>query len=149
LLAESFEERKAALQLLADTIMSGISSALPVTPVPLVASIFRDKAVLTDEGMIAEIEQRRELWRDRLWILREKSPADIWKAAKQVLELRHLVVPVERWHDDLFDRGGIPTIEDAWQWNPDEILVRDYYANSLIPFADVKARGWPERRRAQ
>ncbi|HEX2120517.1 MAG TPA: hypothetical protein VHL59_02645 [Thermoanaerobaculia bacterium] len=63
-----------------------------------------------------------------------------------MLELRHLIVPVERWHDDLFDRGGIPSIEDAWRWNPDELLLRDYYANALMPFAEVKKRGWPERR---
>ncbi len=41
----------------------------------------------------------------------------------------------------------MPELEDAWQWNPNEILLRDYYANALMRFEEVKARGWPERRK--
>jgi hypothetical protein len=67
-----------------------------------------------------------------------------------VLELRHLLVPVDQWRDELFeDRGGMPEIEDAWQWNPRELLLRDYYANALLTFEEVKRRGWPERKRRE
>ncbi len=88
----------------------------------------------------------REAWSQRLWLLREKTPAEIWKAARQVLELRHLIVPDEQWRDDLFEDGDAPVLEDAWQWNPDELMLRDYYANSLLSFEEVKRRGWPERK---
>jgi hypothetical protein len=97
--------------------------------------------------MLEELQKLREEYRDRPWLLREKTPAEVWKAARHVLLLRHLIVPVEQWRDDLFDRGGVPSIEDAWQWNPDEHLLRDYYAHSLMPYADVKKRGWPERKK--
>lgn len=141
-LSESFETRKPELQRLADLVMGEISSALPVTPVTLVAHAFTRREVLTDEGMLRELAALREEWRARTWLLREKTPKEIWKAARQVLELRHLIVPVEQWKDDLFDRGGIPVIEDAWQWNPEQRLLRDYYANALMPYEDVKRRGW-------
>jgi hypothetical protein len=39
----------------------------------------------------------------------------------------------------------VPVIEEAWQWNPNESLLRAYYANSLLTFDEVKQRGWPER----
>jgi glycerol-3-phosphate O-acyltransferase len=156
LLRDSFEERKPHLQQLAETVMTEISNALPVTPVTMVASIFARRAVLTDEQMHEELAKLREQWRDRPWLLREKTPEEVWKAARQVLELRHLIVPVERWKDDLFTtddspsgrRGGVPVIEDAWQWNPQEQLLRDYYANALLTFDEVRRRGWPERERA-
>lgn len=147
-LAESFETRKPELQRLADEVMTEISNALPVTPVTLVAHIFARHEVVTDEAILREIARLREEWRGRNWLLREKTPAEIWKAAKFVLELRHLIVPVEQWKDDLFDRGGVPSIEDAWRWNPGEVLLRDYYANALLMFDEVKRRGWPERQRA-
>jgi glycerol-3-phosphate O-acyltransferase len=147
LLAESFEERKPALQALAELVMTEISDAVPVTPVPLVATIFGRHDVLTDKQIHAEIARVREEWSDRPWLLREKTPAEIWKAARQVLELRHLIVPVEQWRDDLFDEGDAPELEDAWQWNPEQHTLRDYYANSLLRFEDVKRRGWPERKR--
>ncbi|HKR65604.1 MAG TPA: 1-acyl-sn-glycerol-3-phosphate acyltransferase [Thermoanaerobaculia bacterium] len=146
LLAETFDERKPALQLLAERVMNEISNAIPITPVPLVATIFTRHAVMTNKQMHDEIARLREEWADRPWLLREKTPADIWKAARQVLELRHLIVPVEQWRDDLFDGGGAPELEDAWQWNPEQVLLRDYYANSLVRFDDVKRRGWPERK---
>ena len=143
-LAAQFDDRKAALQQLADTIMTEISNALPVTPVTLVATIFSRRKLATETEILRELGRMREEHRDR-WLLREKTPKEVWRVAKHVLELRHLIVPAERWHDDLFDQGGIPEIEDAWQWNPDELLLRDYYANSLLSYEQVKARGWPER----
>jgi glycerol-3-phosphate O-acyltransferase len=146
LLAETYEERKAALQELAERVMNEISDAIPVTPVPLVATIFAKHAVLTNKQIHTEIARLREEWTDRPWLLREKTPADIWKAARQVLELRHLIGPVEQWRDDLFDEGDAPELEDAWQWNPEQHTLRDYYANSLLRFDEVKRRGWPERR---
>src|SRR5437016_4735030 len=100
---------------------------------------------LTDEEIIAAMDGYRAEWRDRVWLLREKTGAEIWKLAKKILELRHLIEPAERWRSDLFDGSGVPVIEEAWQWNPSERLLRDYYASSLLTFADVKRRGWPER----
>lgn len=144
-LAPHFDERKADLQRLADRIMSEISTALPVTPVSLVARAFTRRTVLTDREMVRELDALREEYRERPWLLREKTSAEVWQSAKNILGLRHLLVPVEQWRDDLFDEGGIPVIEDAWQWNPNEILLRDYYANALLPYEDVKRRGWPER----
>jgi hypothetical protein len=142
-LAHSFDERKAALQMLAESIMSEISAAIPVTPVTLAASILDQPH--TDEEIVAAIDGYREKWRDRVWLLREKTGAEIWRLAKSILELRHLVQPAERWRSDLFDGSGIPVIEEAWQWNPNETLLRNYYANSLLTFEEVKRRGWPER----
>jgi len=147
ILAPNYDERKPELQRLAETVMREISDALPVTPVALVATIFARRPVLTNRQMLDEIVRLREQWRDRTWLLREKTPAEIWKAARNVLELRHLIVPVEQWKDDLFDQGGVPEIEDAWQWDPAQHLLRDYYANSLMTFDEVKQRGWPERKR--
>ena len=69
----------------------------------------------------------------------------MWRAAKWILELRHLIETAERWRSDLFSGEGVPVVEEAWQWNPAEVLIRDYYANSLMSFAEVKQRGWPER----
>lgn len=139
ILSATFEERKPELQRLAETIMSEISDALPVTPVTLVATVFRRRPVLTQEQMLEELARMREELRDRPWLLREKTPKEVWKAARQVLELRHLIVPVEQWRDELFEeRGGMPELEDAWTWNPREHLLRDYYANALVPFGDVR-----------
>jgi glycerol-3-phosphate O-acyltransferase len=149
ILSESFEVRKPELQRLAETVMTEISDAIPVTPVTMVASLFVKRDVLTEQQLLHELGQLREQWRDRPWLLREKTPSEIWKAARQVLELRHLIVPVEQWRDDLFDRGGVPTLDDAWQWNPQQHLLRDYYANALLTFDEVRRRGWPERTKAQ
>lgn len=148
ILSASYEERKPELQRLADTVMAEISEALPVTPVTMVASIFAKHPIVTDEAMLNEIEKLRTEWGERAWLLREKTPKELWKAARQVLELRHLIVRVDQWRDELFeDRGGMPEIEDAWQWNPAQHLLRDYYANALMTYDDVKRRGWPERQR--
>lgn len=145
-LAMEFEERKGDLTLLAETVMDEISAAIPVTPVPMVARVFAShRDPVTDEEMIAALEAQREEWRDRVWLLREKTGAEVWRAARHVLELRRLIEPAPRWRSDLFDGSGVPVVEDAWQWNPNELLLRDYYANSLLTFADVKRRGWPVR----
>ncbi|HWW61978.1 MAG TPA: 1-acyl-sn-glycerol-3-phosphate acyltransferase, partial [Thermoanaerobaculia bacterium] len=144
--SHAFEERKPELQRLADAIMTGISDAIAVTPVTLVATVFARHKVVANHEMPAEIAKLREEWRDRPWLLREKTDREVWELAKNILGLRHLIVPVEQWHDELFGEGGISTIEDAWQWNPDELLLRDYYANALLTYADVKSRGWPERK---
>ena len=144
-LSTSYDDRKAALQQLAENVMTEISNALPVTPVTLVARLFRaHPKPLTNseiEQAIAEFMKNGS----RTFLLREKTPREIWKAARQVLELRHLVQQVEQWRSDLFEEDGVPIVEDAWQWNPNELLLRDYYANSLETFDEVQERGWPER----
>jgi glycerol-3-phosphate O-acyltransferase len=145
-LAPTFEGRKADVQKLADLVMSEISKALAPTPVSLVATVFARQEVVTEEEILRQLASLREELRDRPWLLREKTPKEVWKVARHVLELRHLIVPVEQWKDDLFDRGGVPEIEDAWQWNPHQHLLRDYYANALLPYEAVKRRGWPERK---
>ena len=147
-LSDDFEARKASLTELAEQVMDEISKSLPVTPVTLVAHIFASQGkALTDDEIIAEIARLREAWTDRVWLLREKTAAEIWRAALPILQLRHLIEPTERWRSDLFEGEGVPVVEEAWQWNPREILVRDYYANSLLTFAEVKTRGWPERKK--
>ena len=147
-LSHDFETRKPHLQEIAEHVMREISAALPVTPVPLVARILTEHPMATEAEIVSEIARYQTLWRDRVWLLREKTPQDIWKLARRVLELRHLVEPAEQWRSDLFEGEGVPIIEDAWQWNPKEILLRDYYANSLLTFDEVKQRGWPERKQA-
>jgi glycerol-3-phosphate O-acyltransferase len=149
-LAEDFEQRKAALQLLAEETMREISAAIPVVPVPLVAGMFRGRELLSDSEMIDGLSEAMRRLRagpyTRPWLLREKTAEDVWRAARHVLELRRLIVPGERWRSDLFDESGVPVIEDVWRWNPDEVILRDYYANSLLTFDEVKFRGWPERK---
>ncbi|MBV9493130.1 MAG: 1-acyl-sn-glycerol-3-phosphate acyltransferase [Acidobacteria bacterium] len=131
LLAPTFEERKPHLEALADKVMEEISRAVPVTPVTLVARIFSShEGPIPEEVIAAEIDRYRERWSDRLWLLREKSGAEIWELAKRLLTLRHLVEPVP---------GG-------WRWTPTERLLRDYYASSLLTFDEVRRRGWPERK---
>jgi glycerol-3-phosphate O-acyltransferase len=145
-LASDFAQRKPQLEMLAESVMQQISSALAVTPVTLVARIFRESTEpLTDEAIIDRIDAYRQAWRDRLWLLSEKDGEEIWRYARRILELRHLVEPTQRWRSDLFAGEGVPIVEDAWQWNPAELLLRDYYANSLSTFAEVQQRGWPER----
>jgi glycerol-3-phosphate O-acyltransferase len=132
LVAQAFEERKPELQRLADLIMTEISAAIPITPVPLVARIFADRArvtEITERQIIDDIERYRQTWADRVWVLREKSGEEIWRAARELLLFRHLIEKT----------GG------GWRWNPDDVLLRDFYANSLMTFAEVRGRGWPER----
>jgi glycerol-3-phosphate O-acyltransferase len=149
ILSPAFDGRKAALTELAERVMTEISNALPVTPVTLLARIFADHPgePLTDEEIVEAIDGYRETWSDRVWLLREKSGEELWRAARRVVELRHLIQPAERWRSDLFEGSGVPVIEEAWQWNPRETLLRDYYANSLMTFDEVKGRGWPERKK--
>jgi len=148
ILAPVYDDRKAALTELAERVMQEISNALPVTPVTLLARIFADAGEpITEVEIVEAIDRYRETWRDRVWLLREKTGEAIWRAARPVIELRHLIEPAERWRSDLFEGSGVPVIEEAWRWNPRETLLRDYYANSLMPFDEVKQRGWPERKR--
>ncbi len=131
-LSTAFEDRKADLQRLGDLVMREISSALPVTPVTLVARIFADHAAsseVAEQVIVADIERYKRDWSNRVWIMREKSPSDIWRAGREILVLRHLVDVVV---------GG-------WRWNPEQTLLRDYYANSLMTFDEVQRRGWLER----
>ena len=147
-LASSFEDRKAMLQLLAENTMREIAAALPVVPVPLVARMFTEHELLSESEILGKLAE--EMGRLRAgshpWLLREKTPEEVWRAARHVLELRRLIVPGERWRSDLFDESGVPVIEDVWRWNPGEVILRDYYANSLLTFDEVKFRGWPERK---
>jgi glycerol-3-phosphate O-acyltransferase len=146
ILSPDFEKRKSDLRALAESVMSEISAALPVTPVTLAARIFSEsREPLTDADLIARMDDYLHRWRDRIWLLRETTGEEIWRAAKRILELRRLIQPAERWRSDLFEGEGVPVIEEAWQWSPEQILIRDYYANSLMSFAEVKQRGWPER----
>ncbi|HEX7191155.1 MAG TPA: 1-acyl-sn-glycerol-3-phosphate acyltransferase [Thermoanaerobaculia bacterium] len=145
-LANEFEARKGALQLLAENTMREIGAALPVVPVSLVARLFRAHELLSESEIIGQLAEARDQWSDRPWLLREKTPQEVWRAARHVLELRRLIVPGERWRSDLFDESGVPVIEDVWRWSPSEVILRDYYANSLLTFDEVKFRGWPERK---
>ena len=145
-LAATFEQRKPALKGLADLVMNEISKALSATPVTLVARVFAQHAQpLTDAEIAAAIDLYRLERSGGPWLMREKSGMDIWRAARPILELRHLVESVPRWRSDLFDGNGVPDLDDAWQWSPNESMLRDYYANSLLTFTEVKERGWPAR----
>jgi len=139
ILASDFAERKPELEALAESVMRQISAALPVTPVTLAARIFADSNEPLSDSDIAAVMDR---WRDRVSLLREKTGAELWRGAKRILVLRHLIQPVERWRSDLFAGEGVPVVEDAWQWNPADVLLRDYYASSLLTFDEAKARGW-------
>ncbi|MEA2238043.1 MAG: glycerol-3-phosphate O-acyltransferase [Thermoanaerobaculia bacterium] len=149
MLSPSYEERKGAMTDLAELVMTEISNALPVTPVTLLARVFADRSdtPLTDVEIVDAIDGYRTTWHNRVWLLREKTGEEIWRAGRRVVELRHLIQPAERWRSDLFEGSGVPVIEEAWEWNPRETLLRDYYANSLMTFEEVKQRGWPERKR--
>ncbi|MGZ8868291.1 MAG: 1-acyl-sn-glycerol-3-phosphate acyltransferase, partial [Thermoanaerobaculia bacterium] len=134
LLAETFDERKPAMQQLAETVMREISAALPLTPVTLIARVFADHAdrsEVSEQEIVAAVDAYRSRWADRVWLMRERSASDIWRAARDILLLRHLIEVVV---------GG-------WSWNAAEIPLRDYYANSLLTFEEVKLRGWTERKR--
>jgi len=96
--------------------------------VTLAARIFTEQPVVSDPEMIASIERYQHEWRDRIWLLREKTAEEIWRTAKDLVILRHLIA------------GDA----DGWRWNESELPLRDYYANSLLTFAEVKQRGWPD-----
>ena len=134
LLAETFEERKPEMQRLAETVMHEISAALPITPVTLVARIFADhsgRTEISEQEIVAAIDAYRSKWADRVWLMRERSASDIWRAARDILVLRH----------------HIEVVVGGWRWSPAEIPLRSYYANSLLTFEEVQSRGWPERKR--
>ncbi len=133
LLAASFDERKPEMQRLAESIMTEISHALPITPVTLVAKAFAGSGseVLTDDQVAEAVERVRAACGPRPPLLREQTSAEIWAAARTLLLLRRLVEPAE----------------EGWRWNPGEKLLRDYYANSLLPFEEVKRRGWQDASR--
>ena len=131
LLANTFEERKEALTQLAELVMDEISRALPLTPVTLVARLFTQRETWSESELAAALERERAAFADRVWLTREKTGAEIWNAARDILAIRHLIV----------ERDGL------WSWNADEPMLRDYYANSLLTFEEVKRRGWPERKR--
>ena len=109
----------------------GTEIPIPVTPVALVARIFADHRgdALAEETIVGDIERYRAEWSDRVWLLREKMPRDIWNAAKELLLLRRFIT------------GGA----GLWLWNPADAVLRDFYANSLLTYEEVKRRGWPER----
>lgn len=134
ILSPAFEDRKPELQALAEVIMREISNALPITPVTLVARVFAERperTEISEQEIVAAIEGYRQTWKHRVWLLREKSATDIWRAAREVLVLRHL----------------IDVVVGGWRWNPQQLPLRDYYANSLLTFDEVKQRGWLDRRR--
>ncbi len=128
-LALDFDRRKPELQKLAETVMDEIAEALPVTPVTLVAKILSERSEAGEGEIVQAIDAYREQWRDRVWLLREKTGAEVWRAARDVLELRHL----------------IESREGRWHWTDDGQMLREYYANALLTFREVKQRGWAER----
>jgi glycerol-3-phosphate O-acyltransferase len=132
ILSEEFGVKKPALQELARTIIERTSTALPVTPVTLVARIFREheNTAVSEAEILREIDRARAANRGRPWLIREHASADIWRAAKRVLRLRRLI-----------DVGP-----GGWRWAPAERLLLDYYANALVPYEEVERRGWLERR---
>ncbi|MDX1584268.1 MAG: 1-acyl-sn-glycerol-3-phosphate acyltransferase [Thermoanaerobaculia bacterium] len=121
--AETWEERKPALRKLADTVMREISGSLPMTPVPVVAFVFRElgEGPTPEERILSEIGKFREATQDRTWHLRDSDPSRIWDSARRVLELRRL----------------IEETEEGWRWNRADLMIRDFYANSLIPFDEA------------
>src|SRR5438309_3568177 len=128
ILSPDFEQRKPELRALADSVMHAISAALPVTPVTLAARIFSEsREPLTDAEIVVRMDGYRDRWRDRIWLLRENDGTDMWRYARRILELRRLITPAQRWRSDLFEGEGLPVLEEAWQWNPNQILLRDYY----------------------
>lgn len=129
LLRDRFEERKPGLEAIARELMSRISASLPVTPVTLLARIFaaHPDRPLSEAEILRAIEAERSAAAGRVWLIREHAASEIWRAARRVLRLRRLI-----------ELGAA-----GWRWNPSEMLLRDYYANALVPFAEVEARGWP------
>ncbi|MEO6487487.1 MAG: 1-acyl-sn-glycerol-3-phosphate acyltransferase, partial [Thermoanaerobaculia bacterium] len=88
ILSPDFEQRKPDLQRLAEVVMGEISSALPITPVTLLARVFADHAdrsEISEQEIVAAIERYRVSWSERLWLMREKNAADLWRAAREIL----------------------------------------------------------------
>ncbi len=132
-LSEAFGMRKEHLQKLAEKVMVEISNAFPVTPVTAVARLFANAAgePLEEEAIIAALDSWRRTSSQSKWLLREKAAAEVWEIGRGVLQLRGLIET---------------TPDGRWRWRPGEELLRDYYANALLTFDEVKRRGWPERK---
>ena len=129
--------------------MTEISNALPVTPVTLRGADLRATRRAADRAR--DRRRDRPLSRDvarRVWLLREKTPARRSGAPRG--RCSSCGISSSRPSDGApisSKASGVPVIEEAWQWNPRETLLRDYYANSLLTFDEVKRRGWPERKK--
>jgi glycerol-3-phosphate O-acyltransferase len=133
ILDERFETRKPHLAELGRAIMRNISDAYPLTPVAVVASVFAQHAPdqwIDEHSLVTAInDARASRFVDRVWMAREGSGSEIWREARLVLELRHLVEQ-----------------EDGkWRWSQQELTLLEYYANSALPFDEVEKRGWRER----
>ncbi|HEY0593541.1 MAG TPA: 1-acyl-sn-glycerol-3-phosphate acyltransferase [Thermoanaerobaculia bacterium] len=130
-LSEEFETKKPALRELARTIAIRMSNAFPATPVTVVARIFRENGgrSMSEAEILRAIERARSE-EARPWLIREHAPSDIWRAAKKVLRLRRLIE---------VGPGG-------WRWRPAEQALLDFYANALVPYEKIEARGWVDRR---
>ncbi|MFN2240480.1 MAG: hypothetical protein ABR524_13920, partial [Thermoanaerobaculia bacterium] len=89
ILSPEYEERKPDLEGLADLIMTRISGCMPVTPVPLVASIFAEAdGPMTEEEIAAAIARKREELAKRVWAVGDfrtlesgPGPGDVGKAS--------------------------------------------------------------------
>ena len=128
ILDEDWNVRKPALEELASLIMRRISEVLPRTPVPLVARLLRerDNRPISEKEIVEQLDRLRVEWSDEVWHVREHSGEKIWISARKILILRRLIVETDA----------------GWRWNPEEALLLEYYANSLVPFDAVKRRGW-------
>ncbi len=126
ILSTEWEQKKPFLGELAAEVMREISRSLPVTPVPVVATIFRQVGLcgLSREEILQKISAIQHETEERAWHLRDSGADRIFEAARHVLELRHLIR----------EREGL------WWWNPEEIAIRDFYANSLVSFDEAMRR---------
>jgi glycerol-3-phosphate O-acyltransferase len=123
-LSEDFETRKPHLRALADETMRRISAAAPVTPVAVVASVLGTDW-LAESEVLSGIDGELTRLSGRTFS-KPFTAGEIWEEARLVLELRHLV------------EGD----DDRWRWNPEEDVLRRYYANGLLTFDEVATRGW-------
>src|SRR6185295_6099372 len=62
-LSQDFETRKPHLQEIAEQVMREISSALPVTPVPVLARVLTERPMATEAEIVAAIDALHEQWR--------------------------------------------------------------------------------------
>src|SRR5436305_365178 len=90
-LAPDFEERKDALNALAEQVMTEISRALALTPVTLAARLFTRRETWSDADMCDALERERAAFSDRVWLPREKTGAELWKAAREIVSMRRLI----------------------------------------------------------
>jgi len=125
-LGDDFSTRKPHLRSLANETMRRISAAEPVTPVAVVASALGSDGWTTRQDLVSRIAATTESLTSRVF-LRRFTPEEIWSEASEVLSLRKLI------EQDASDR---------WRWVPAEETLRRYYANGLLTFDEVNARGW-------